>query len=254
MSMKFADVHAHGTCGRAREAARMWRVEEEPLPRYPESPVPDAVSEASPRASDQAPPASGDDTGDRRARWQEAARLFLRWRDAADSRALDELVRLLSPMLWHVVRAYGLRREAAEDVVQATWLAFVRKHESIADPLAVSAWLTMTARREAWRTSKIDGRADATEDETLERQLPTSATAEDTALGDLEAQSLWHAVSGLDERCQRLLRVVAFDDRPDYRRIANDLHMPIGSIGPTRQRCLSKLRARLDGPQGVIRG
>ena len=60
MSMKFADVHAHGTCGRAREAARMWRVEEEPLPRYPESPVPDAVSEASPRASDQAPPASGD--------------------------------------------------------------------------------------------------------------------------------------------------------------------------------------------------
>jgi RNA polymerase sigma factor (sigma-70 family) len=200
------------------------------------------------------PGAPGDDTGDSRARWRQAADLFVRWRESGDSRALDGLVRLLSPVLWHVVRAYGLRREAAEDVVQATWLAFVRKHDSIADPGAVSAWLTMTARREAWRTSKVDARADPTEDETLELRMPVSATAEEQAVDQLEAQRLWTAVSGLDERCQRLLRVVAFDDRPDYRRIASDLHMPIGSIGPTRQRCLAKLRARLDGSDGIERG
>ena len=55
------------------------------------------------------------------------------------------------------------------------------------------------------------------------------------------------AVGTLNERCQRLLRIVAFEERPDYARIAEDLAMPIGSIGPTRQRCLAKLRALLEG-------
>jgi RNA polymerase sigma factor (sigma-70 family) len=221
-------------------------VEDDPLPTRPETPEPGGTPSAA-RAAEQVPQAPGHDTGGRRARWREAADLFVRWRESADTRALDELVRLLTPMLWHVVRAYGLRREAAEDVVQATWLAFVRTHQSIADPEAVSAWLTMTARREAWRTSKVDGRSDATDDQALELRLPQSATAEDEAVAQLEGKRLWLAVSALDERCRRLLRIVAFDDRPDYRRIATDLHMPIGSIGPTRQRCLGKLRARLDG-------
>ena len=51
----------------------------------------------------------------------------------------------------------------------------------------------------------------------------------------------------LNDRCQRLLRIVAFEERPDYARIAQDMAMPIGSIGPTRQRCLAKLRALLEG-------
>ena len=64
-------------------------------------------------------------------------------------------------------------------------------------------------------------------------------------LGD-EQRILWLAVARLNERCQRLLRVIAFDERPDYARIAQDLAMPVGSIGPTRQRCLVKLRALLE--------
>jgi DNA-directed RNA polymerase specialized sigma24 family protein len=66
-------------------------------------------------------------------------------------------------------------------------------------------------------------------------------------VGD-ESRRLWSAVETLNERCQRLLRVVAFEDRPDYARLAQDLSMPIGSIGPTRNRCLAKLRALLDAP------
>jgi DNA-directed RNA polymerase specialized sigma24 family protein len=62
-----------------------------------------------------------------------------------------------------------------------------------------------------------------------------------------ESHRLWSAVARLNARCQRLLRVVAFDERPDYARIAQDLAMPIGSIGPTRQRCLGKLRALIEG-------
>lgn len=180
------------------------------------------------------------------ARWERAADLFLRWR-AGDSRAMDDLVRLMTPPLWHAVRAYGLDRQLAEDVVQTTWMTLVRKHDGIVDPQAVSGWLTMCARREAWRVGKQHRRADATEAETLEPHLPVHQSAEQTAADDDESRRLWLAVGGLDERCQRLLRIVAFEDRPDYARISEDLGMPVGSIGPTRQRCLGKLRAALEG-------
>lgn len=189
------------------------------------------------------------------ARWERAAALFARWR-AGDGRAMDELVRLMTPVLWHVVRSYGLDGALAEDVVQTTWLTLVRRHESILEPRAVSGWLTMCARREAWRVGKAHRRADATEAEELEPRLPVRESAEQTAARDDETHRLWTAVAGLDERCRRLLRIIAFEDRPDYARIAADLAMPVGSIGPTRQRCLRKLRARLesDGWEGLADG
>lgn len=196
-------------------------------------------------ASGAAPLDPASDDG--RARWERAADLFGAWREG-DGRAMDELVRLLSPVLWHVVRAYGLERTLAEDVVQTTWLRLVRGHGSIADPRAVSAWLTTTARREAWKAAKANGRIDTTEADDLDTLLPEQASAEDHAtLGD-ENRRLWLAVRRLTERCQRLLRVIAFDDRPDYARLATDLGMPVGSIGPTRSRCLAKLRDLLDAP------
>ena len=179
-------------------------------------------------------------------RWERAAGLFVRWREG-DRRAMDDLVRLMTPTLWHVARAYGLDHALAQDVVQTTWLTLVRRHESIHDAQAVSGWLTMCARREAWRVGKQHRKADATETESLEPHLPVHESAEQTAAQDDESRRLWQAVGVLDERCQRLLRIVAFDDRPDYARIAQDLAMPVGSIGPTRQRCLTKLRALLEG-------
>ncbi|WP_345802843.1 sigma-70 family RNA polymerase sigma factor [Microbacterium sp. AZCO] len=180
------------------------------------------------------------------ARWERAAALFVRWREG-DSRAMDELVRLMTPPLWHIVRSYGLDASLAEDVVQTTWLTLVRRHATITDPLAVSGWLTMCARREAWRVGKQHRLATPTEAEALEPHLPVHESAEQTAAADDERRRLWTAVGRLDERCRHLLRIVAFDDRPDYARIAEDLSMPVGSIGPTRQRCLAKLRAELEG-------
>ena len=60
-----------------------------------------------------------------------------------------------------------------------------------------------------------------------------------------EEQHLWRAVHTLDDRCRRLLRVVAFSVRPDYENLAVELDMPVGSIGPTRRRCLTKLKKLL---------
>src|SRR5262245_65198218 len=101
-------------------------------------------------------------------RWAAAADHFRRWLDG-ESTALDDLVRTLTPVLWQVVRAYGLDRHQAEDVVQTTWLTLVRKSDTIDDPQAVSSWLTTTARREAWRVPRTSGRALTVESDELAR-------------------------------------------------------------------------------------
>jgi len=182
-------------------------------------------------------------------RWQQAGALFQKWRDG-DPLAMDDLVRLMTPVLWHVVRGYGLDPGLAEDVVQTTWLALVRQQAGITEPQAVAGWLLTTARREAWRVGKLQRRADPRETTDLDPRLPADESAEDSAVRNQTAGRLWRAVAQLNERCQRLLRVVAFEERPDYAGLAADLQMPVGSIGPTRQRCLGKLRTLLGTTEG----
>ncbi|GIG39197.1 RNA polymerase sigma factor [Cellulomonas phragmiteti] len=176
--------------------------------------------------------------------WDVAATAFRSWRDGAPG-AMDELVTAMTPVLWHVVRAYGLERGDAQDVVQTTWLTLVRRAESIADPQAVAAWLTTTARREAWRVARRRAPAVVVTDDVLEFFADPTDSAEQQAVRHDTDDLLWRCVRSLSERCRRLLRVVAFDDRPDYARISRDLGMAVGSIGPTRGRCLARLRQTL---------
>ncbi len=173
-----------------------------------------------------------------------AANLFRSYR-AGDESCMAELVALLTPILWHTVRAQRLDRESAEDVVQSAWLALVRSASTIADPQAVLQWLVVTSKREAWRVAKRADRVeskDFADDDVVapQREHPDELLAR--ADGDTR---LWQHVAQLPERCQALLRVIAFADRPDYAAVAKALGMPVGSIGPTRGRCLAKLRIQL---------
>ncbi|MBA2444587.1 MAG: sigma-70 family RNA polymerase sigma factor [Nocardioidaceae bacterium] len=181
------------------------------------------------------------DKSDEGSVWEVSARHFRRWR-TGEHDALDELVRSLTPILWQVVRSYRLDRDQAEDVVQTTWLTLVRRHESIAEPQAVGAWLMTTARREAWRVAKLAERQAPMDDEILTARLPHHPGVDTEVIAADESDQLWHSVHKLSPRCQRLLRIIAFDDRPDYTSLAESLGMPIGSIGPTRGRCLAKLK------------
>jgi RNA polymerase sigma factor (sigma-70 family) len=176
--------------------------------------------------------------------WPRATAGFNRW-VAGDAGGLDDLVAVMTPVLWHVVRSYRLSESAAEDVIQSTWLALVRRRASIVDAVAIGGWLTTTARREAWRVAQSNDRTMPVADEVLEPRVPTQRSAEDAAMQHDEGDRLWAVVDGLPERCRRLLRIVAFENRPDYRELASDLGMPVGSIGPTRGRCLAKLRVAL---------
>ena len=177
--------------------------------------------------------------------WDDSAAAFSRWL-SGEPGAMDELVKAMTPVLWQVVRAYGLTGDQAQDVVQSTWLTLVQRSGSIVDPHAIAAWLLTTARREAWRVSKRSARNIPVSDEVLEAVAKDEVSAEDVALARDGDNRLWACVKRQSERCQRLLRIIAFEQRPDYSKIARDLGMPVGSIGPTRGRCLSKLREALE--------
>jgi RNA polymerase sigma factor (sigma-70 family) len=178
-----------------------------------------------------------------------AAALFRAFR-AGDEAKMGELVGLLTPILWHTARAQRLDRELAEDVVQTTWLALVRSSESITDPQAVLQWLIVSTRRESWRVVKRSDRFEPREFEADDVVTPTHELPEEQVLqGDSESR-LWQHIAQLTERCRELLRVIAFADRPDYAAVAKSLGMPVGSIGPTRGRCLAKLRLQLDNDPG----
>jgi RNA polymerase sigma factor (sigma-70 family) len=173
-----------------------------------------------------------------------AANLFSAFR-AGDEAKMSELVALLTPILWHTVRGQRVERDVAEDVLQTTWLALVRGADSIADPQAVLKWLIVSARRESWRVVKRDARAEPREIEDDELATPAADLPEEVVVRNDGDARLWQHIAGLPERCRALLRVIAFADRPDYAAVAKALGMPIGSIGPTRGRCLAKLRLQL---------
>jgi len=161
------------------------------------------------------------------------------------SSAMGDLVSLLTPILWHTVRAQRLDSSSTEDVLQTTWLALVKSADKIADPRSVLQWLIVTARREAWRVAKGQARLTPMELGDDDFQSSDGDSPENLILRSTTDQVLWSHIAALSDRCRRLLRVIAFADRPDYAELARALGMPVGSIGPTRGRCLAKLRESL---------
>lgn len=169
-----------------------------------------------------------------------------------NDQALGQLVTELSPLLWQVARAAGLGTDDAEDVVQTVWLRLVSHLGGIHTSRALTAWLVTTTRREAWRVRGA-GRKQLPVDEGWLAGVPDRATgSEEQVIIDDDNRRLWHALSQLSPRCQELMRIIAFVPRPDYQAVADELGMPRGSVGPTRGRCLAKLRILLadDGSGG----
>jgi RNA polymerase sigma factor (sigma-70 family) len=174
-----------------------------------------------------------------------AGRLFAQYRDG-DQAKMGDLVRALTPILWHTARSSQLDPATAEDVLQSVWLTLIRKSDTISEPLAVLRWMVVTTKREAWRAARNQARL---RPEDLESSTTATSnegqSVEDTVLRDEGDAQLWKHIAALPERCRTLLRVIAFADRPDYAELAKALGMPQGSIGPTRGRCLAKLRIAL---------
>jgi RNA polymerase sigma factor (sigma-70 family) len=165
--------------------------------------------------------------------------------------ALGQIVTELSPLLWQVARAAGLSSSDAEDVLQTAWMRLVAHLDDIHSAATLTGWLVVTTRREAWRV-RAAGRRQLPANQELLAELPDRGPgSEEQVIIDDQRRTLWVAIGRLSKRCQELLRIVAFAPRPDYAAVAAALGMPVGSIGPTRGRCLAKLRALLAGDPEV---
>jgi len=176
------------------------------------------------------------------ARAERLARSLVRAREG-EAGALDEIVRELTPLLWHVARSQGVRSADVADVVQHTWLELVTHLGAIRTPTALTSWLVVATKREAWRVNRRR-RADVDTDGLPE--IPDDAPdLTEAIVVDERDRVLWRAFQQLSQRCRGLLRIVAMVDRPDYSVVGEALGMPHGSIGPTRGRCLAKLRSLL---------
>ena len=163
-----------------------------------------------------------------------------------DQRAWDTLVDQHTTLLYAVARSFRLDAADAGDVVQTTWLRLVEHLDRIEDPTRLVGWLVTTARREALRVLRRGGRErPAVEDSVLDR-ADDAEPVDAALLTDERNRALWTAYRQLSERCRQLLRVAVWEPRA-YDEISVALGMPVGSIGPTRRRCLTRLRALLDG-------
>ena len=168
-----------------------------------------------------------------------------------DPAAWERLVDRYGGLVWSVVRAMGLDVADAADVSQTTWLRLAEHLGRLREPERVGAWLAVTARREALRTRQRSSRLVL---DSFCGEGPDGDDDLDTALlRDERDALLWRTFSALSEPCKALLRVLMSDPPPSYVEVGEALEMPVGSIGPRRQRCLQALRKQLDDATGVLR-
>lgn len=164
---------------------------------------------------------------------------------ADDSGAWRRIVELLTPLVMAVARRNGLDQADAEDCVQYTWLSLYRQRQTIKEPAALPGWLIRVAARRSQRMIK----SAAAEERRWRECRPIPPTPPpDLDLEELQrASQIRLAVENLDGRCRRLMRALFFDsDDISYRDIAERLGIPLNSLGPTRSRCLAKLKKILE--------
>ncbi|MFJ5259981.1 RNA polymerase sigma factor [Streptomyces sp. NPDC088387] len=170
-----------------------------------------------------------------------------------DAAAWKTLVEGLSPLVWSVVRAHRLSDADAHEVYQTVWFRFAQHLGRIREPQKAGSWLASTARHESLKVIKSLRRLTPTDDPNVLDRVSEEPTPEESLLDSEEAAAqserirrVWQEFEELGERCRQLLRVLMASPPPSYQEVSAALGIAVGSIGPLRQRCLRRLRARLE--------
>jgi len=163
---------------------------------------------------------------------------------AGDRASWDVLVERFNGLVWSVARSFRLSDEDAADVVQTTWLRLLDHLDRIDDPTRLGSWLATTARHESLHTLRRTSREPVLDVIAIMDPLPDPRPPLDHEILRRERDTaLWELFERLSDGCRRLLRIMVATPPPSYADIAAALDMPVGSIGPTRARCLATLRA-----------
>jgi len=160
-----------------------------------------------------------------------------------DKAAWDELVERYAPLVWSVCRRFGLSRPDADDVGGSVWLRLIEHLQDLREPAALPGWLATTTRRECLRVVRAGQRHQRLEDAVDPETTPAGDTAVDRGLLVEERNiALRAGFAQLPDLCRQLLAMLVQDPPVPYGEISARLGMPVGSIGPNRQRCLARLR------------
>ncbi|MBK9711346.1 MAG: sigma-70 family RNA polymerase sigma factor [Kouleothrix sp.] len=166
-----------------------------------------------------------------------------------DAAAWEALIERYQRLIYTISRHAGLDEEQSADVFQRVFEMLVEHLHAVEQPALIGAWLATTTRHEAWRLSRRERMAQIAGDQSA-RGSPSAdgVLLPDELMLRLEQQhQVRAALSELDDRCRRLLQLLFYrPEPPSYTEIATTLSMSEGSIGPTRARCLHKLRRLLN--------
>lgn len=160
---------------------------------------------------------------------------------AGDQAAWTVLVGRYNRLVFAVARRAGLSQEDAEDTFQVVFTTLYRRLAGLRDLERLAAWLITTTHREAVRAR----RRQPFQDELREEVATGEEAIEDLVERETRRQTVREAVAALDDRCASVVRALFLETDQPYAAIAERLGIAVGSIGPTRARCLAKLGALL---------
>jgi RNA polymerase sigma factor (sigma-70 family) len=166
-----------------------------------------------------------------------------------DRLAWERIVESYGRLIWVIARNHRLSPGDAADVSQTTWLRLMEHIDRLTEPGRVGAWLATTARRECLRIQAKNRRTSPIPDEAIIELVQVRGVAPDALdaalLSAERSEAVHRAIALLPAHCQEMLRLMMLDPAPTYEEIAAAIGRPIGSLGPSRKRCLEKLRVLL---------
>ena len=172
---------------------------------------------------------------------------WMRQAATGDIRAWNRLVDQYSRLIWSITASFRLGESDAADVVQTTWMRLIEHIDRIEQPARVGSWLASTARNECLRHVAARKRIVLVqEDAEFDAADQHAPEVDEALLASERVRDVRQAMSYLPLQWQRLMEMLMADPPISYAEISDQLGLPIGSIGPTRGRCLAKLRLLLD--------
>lgn len=174
---------------------------------------------------------------------------------AGDAAAWEAIVARYQRLVYSIPLKARLSTDDAADIFQSVWLKLYEKLAGLRDHEKLSSWLITTTTREVWRVTarkRRDAAPTASDDDDQTdalSQIAATAPLADAERELLEQQQLVrNALEALPERCRNLLTMLFYEkDELSYAEIARRMGMPVPSVGPTRARCLEKMRKMLQG-------
>jgi RNA polymerase sigma factor (sigma-70 family) len=165
---------------------------------------------------------------------------------AGDAGAWERLVTKYERLVFSIPLNYGLPREDAADIAQRTFTSFIEQLDRLSDDSRLGAWLATVSRRYTWRVIERSRGEAPVDFALLEEQATLLGDVRDPLERWAFVEWLHGGLAALNDRCRALLLALYFAPaEPSYADLAARLGLAVGSIGPTRARCLERLKQQL---------